>query len=98
MKKTPGYKKIELLSNDKIVEFIVTQLAENQTMLDVLLALEDYYKANISTIQQNKIKGIKMEIAALKNTLIKTNQRKAEYVTLIEEQEQMKKLGITNAF
>jgi hypothetical protein len=39
-----------------------------------------------------------MEIAALKNTLIKTNQRKAEYVTLIEEQEQMKKLGITNAF
>jgi len=98
MKKTPGYKKIELLSNDKIVEFIVTQLAENQTMLDVLLALEDFYKANISTTQQSKIKGIKMEIAALKNTLIKTNQRKAEYVTLIEEQEQMKKLGITNAF
>jgi hypothetical protein len=98
LKKTPGYRKIELLTNDKIVEFIVAQLAENQTILDVLLALEDFYKANISTTQQSKIKGIKMEIAALKNTLIKTNQRKAEYVTLIEEQEQMKKLGITNAF
>ena len=96
LKKTPGYKKIELLSNDKIVEFIVKQLAENQAILDTFAALEDYYKANISTLQQNKIKGIKMESAAIKNTLIKTNQRKAEYVTIIEEEEQMKKLGISN--
>ena len=96
LKKTPGYKKIELLSNDKIVEFIVKQLAENQAILDTFAALEDYYKSNISTLQQNKIKGIKMESAAIKNTLIKTNQRKAEYVTIIEEEEQMKKLGISN--
>lgn len=96
LKKNPGYKKIELLSNDKIVDFIVKELAENQTMLDILTALEDYYKSNISAIQQSKIKGVKMETIALKNTLIKTNQRKAEYVTIIEEQEQMKKLGIHN--
>ena len=38
-----------------------------------------------------------MEMTAVKNTLVKTNQRKAEYSTIVEEQEQMKKLGIIHA-
>ena len=37
-----------------------------------------------------------IQYASVKNTLVKTNQRRAEYVALIEEQEQMKKLGITD--
>ena len=44
-----------------------------------------------------KVKGIKMEITAIKNTLVKTNQRKAEYSAFVEEQIQLRKLGITNA-
>ena len=35
-----------------------------------------------------------METTAIKNTMVKTNQRKAEYAAYVEEQSQMKKLGI----
>ena len=34
-----------------------------------------------------------MELTSLKNCIVKTNQRKDEYTALIEEEEQLKKLG-----
>ena len=39
-------------------------------------------------------KGMKMELVTMKNTLVKTNQKRAEYVAVIEEKMQMEKLGI----
>ena len=38
-----------------------------------------------------------MELTSLKNTIINTNQHRANYIALVEEQNQMKKLGITDA-
>lgn len=93
-RKTPGYEKIESLPDDKIVEFISKNLSECQRMLGILSALDDYFKETVSPLDRSKIKGIKMEISSLKNTIIKTNQRKAEYSSIIEEQKQMKKLGL----
>ncbi len=97
LKKTPGYQKIEALSDDKILEFLITQLAECQKLMVLLNALDEFFKTTTSTVNLPKVRGIKMEMTALKNTLVKTNQRKAEYSTIIEEQEQMKKLGIIHA-
>ena len=37
-----------------------------------------------------------METTSIKNTMVKTNQRKAEYAAFVEEQAQMKKLGIVD--
>ena len=39
---------------------------------------------------------MKMDLEAMKNTLVNVNQKRAEYVSYIEEQAQMKKLGITD--
>ncbi len=97
LKKTPGYQKIEALSDDKIVELLINQLSECQKLMIMLNALDDYFKTTISSVNLPKIRGIKMEMTAVKNTLVKTNQRKAEYSTIIEEQEQMRKLGILHA-
>ncbi len=97
LKKTPGYQKIEALSDEKIVEFLITQLSECQKLMILLNAVDDYFKTTASPANHPKIRGIKMEMTAIKNTLVKTNQRKAEYSTIVEEQEQMKKLGIIHA-
>lgn len=96
LKRTPGYQKLETLSNDRIVEFLVTQLSECQKLMIHLEALDAYFKTSVSPINTSRIRGIKMEMTALKNTLVKTNQRKAEYSTIVEEQNQMRKLGIIN--
>ncbi len=93
-RKTPGYEKVEAMASDKIVEFIGKQLSECQKLIITLSAFDDFFKETVSPLDRSKIKGIKMEISSLKNTIIKTNQRKAEYSSLIEEQRQMQKLGL----
>jgi hypothetical protein len=93
-RKTPGYEKIEAMSDEKVVEFISKNLSECQRLLGTLSALDDFFKETVTPLDRSKIKGIKMEISSLKNTIIKTNQRKAEYSSIVEEQKQMKKLGL----
>ncbi len=97
LKKTPGYQKIETLSHEQIVQFLITQLSECQKLMVLINALDDYFKATVTPVNASKIRGLKMEMTAIKNTLVKTNQRKAEYSTIVEEQEQLKKLGIIHA-
>ena len=96
IKKTPGYMKIYEQTEPQILEFLKEQLNECNTTLTLLNALDDFFKAAPQPEHRSQIKGLKMEITAVKNTLVKTNQRREEYVALIEEQEQMKKLGITD--
>jgi hypothetical protein len=40
------------------------------------------------------IRGIKLEITAIKNSVVKANQKRHEYVSQKEEIEQLKKLGV----
>lgn len=94
--KNPGFQKLQAFSEDKILEFLVRQLNECQKLLVTLNALDEYFKATPMPLNRVKIKGLKMEITALKNTLVKTNQRKAEYAAYVEEQNQLKRLGIIN--
>lgn len=93
-KKTPGYEKIEKQSNEKILNLLNEQILDCQKLLIQLEALDAFFKNEPTPLNKTKIKGIKMEMTSIKNTLVKTNQRKADYCAIIEEQEQLKKLGI----
>ena len=62
--------------------------------MQLLTALDEYFKSAPSIENRPRIKGLKMELTSLKNCIAKTNQRKAEYTALIEEEEQLKKLLI----
>ena len=91
---TVNYSKVNAQSDDKLLDFLNKQLTENTRMMQVLTALDNYFKSAISN--SDKLKGIKPELSFLKSTLVKVNQFRAEYLSLIEEQEQMKKLGISD--
>ncbi len=94
---TPGYNKIAAQSEEKILDYVNQQIVECQKMLVMLNALDDFFKSAPQPQNRSHIKGLKMEITSLKNTVVKTNQRRAEYAAYIEEEAQMKKLGITDA-
>lgn len=96
VKKSPGYMKIESMTESAILEYVSTQLFECNKMMLLLSAVDDFFKTATRPENRSKVKGIKMELTAIKNTLVKTNQRKAEYTAIRDEQEQMKKLGISN--
>lgn len=96
-RKNPAYIKINQLSDMKILEFLSKQLAECQKLLILLTALDTYFKKASSEMKSVKIRGMKIELSAIKGTLIKTNQQKAEFVSREEEQKHLQMLGVNNA-
>lgn len=93
-KGNPGYEKLASMDEEKILDFINKQFIECNKMMQVLTALDNFFKAAASPQNRPKIKGLKMEITSIKNVIVKVNQHRAEYTAYIEEAEQMKKLGI----
>ena len=95
-RQTTEYKKIEASSDDAVVTFISRQIGDNQEILTLLDALDEYFKITAEKQDKDKIKGMKIELVTIKNTLVKANQKRAEYTSYVEEEIQMKKLGITD--
>ena len=90
----PGYQKMLKISEQDICEFLSKHLSDCQRIMIRLTALDTYFKTTANSQNKNRIKGMKIELTAIKNTLIKSNQYKAEYTSYIEEQRQMRQLGI----
>ena len=95
-RKSPGFTKLENQDESVIYEYLAKQLSECHHILVQLTAFNEYFKTAPQPENRTKIKSIQMELTAIKNTLVRTNQRKAEYNSVVEEQEQLKKLGISN--
>ena len=88
------FRKIAAAQEETVLGFINRQLADNREILLELNALDEYFKSQASTANKDKIKGMKMELVTMKNTLVKANQKRAEYVSVAEEKMQLEKLGI----
>ncbi len=93
-KGSSGYNKLLSMSEAKILEFISAQIVDCQKMLVLLNALDDFFKTSVAPVNKPRIKGLKIDITSLKNTVVKANQYRAEYSAYIEEEAQMRKLGI----
>lgn len=93
---TTTYKRLEALPDPDVAEFLTKNLEELQRLHKRFIALDKFFKTEIPKEEKSKIRGIKLEINAIKNTIVKSNQKKHEYTARKEEQEQMRKLGIKN--
>ena len=87
---------MEAQGEEEIYTFLTKQLAECQQMLLMLLGYDKFFKNEVESPNKAKVKGLTMETTSIKNTMVKTNQRKAEYAAYVEEQKQLKRLGIIN--
>lgn len=94
-KGSPGYKKFLGAEPTKALEFLNKQISDIQNISVTLKALDTYFKNSTVPEIRLKIRGLSMELTTLKNCTINTNQYIADYMANIEEQEQMKKLGIS---
>ena len=95
-RESPSYQKMEAQSEAEIYSFLTKQLSECQQLLTLLLAFDKFFKNEVQGPNKSKVKGLTMETTSIKNTMVKTNQRKAEYAAYVEEQNQMKRLGIVD--
>ncbi len=86
--------KMENASEEQLLSLLSKNIEELQRFHRVLSALDEFFKTEISKENREKVRGIKPEISAIKNAIVKANQKRHEYIAQKEEQEQLKKLGI----
>jgi hypothetical protein len=92
--KGSAYNKLLHMTDEKIISYLESNIRDVQTLHKTLNALDDFYKNHAAPEERNKIKGIKPELSALKNIIVKANQFRYEYSAQKEEEEQMKRLGL----
>lgn len=93
-KKSSGYQKILAMEESKLFEFIAAQISDCNKMLLNMTVLDEFFKTAASPGDKSKIKGLKIHLTTMKNTIVKANQKRSEYASYVEEVAQMKKLGI----
>jgi hypothetical protein len=86
--------KLEAMEETQLMGLLERYIRDIQSLHKTLTALDDFFKASVDTDDRSKVKGIKPELAVIKNAIIKANQKLHEYTAQKEEEEQFKRLGI----
>ncbi len=90
-----SWQRLASAPEEQAYSFLVKGLEDLQRYFRRLSALDEHFKNEITDPEAKpRIRGIKVELATLKTSIIKANQKKHEYVAQKEEIEQMRRLGI----
>ena len=90
------YQKICASNEEAILSFLNKQVSEIQSVFVIINSLDAYFKKEVETEFKTRVKGMQIELSALRNSIINANKKRAEYVAYKEESAQMRKLGITD--
>jgi hypothetical protein len=90
----PFIAKLKSMTEEQVFAYLERAIKDLQSIHRTLTALDEYYKSSVPREERDKVKGIKPELASIKNCYIKANQIRHDYSSRKEEEEQMKKLGI----
>jgi len=78
----------------EIVDFVNTHFIDLSKIAEKILALDEFFKVEVPKPKKNAIKGTKLEVMQIKTFLSNANKNKLEYLSAVEEIEQLKRLGI----
>ena len=90
------YQKINASNEDAILSFVNKQISEVQSIFVIINALDAYFKNEVDTEFKVKVKGMQIELSALRNSIINANKKRGEYASFKEEHAQMQKLGLAD--
>jgi hypothetical protein len=90
----PFIAKLKSMPEEQVFAYLERAIKDLQSIHRTLTSLDEYFKSSVPREERDKIKGIKPELASVKNCFIKANQIRHDYSSRKEEEEQMRKLGI----
>jgi len=93
-KMSTAYQRLEGAGEEQMFDFLGKNLGDLQLIYRRMEGLSTYFRSEFTQSERNKLRGIKLELTALKNSIVRTNKIKHDYVSRKEEEQQMKKLGI----
>jgi hypothetical protein len=88
--------KLEAMDEEQLLGMLERNIREIQVIHKTLSALDEFFKLEADKDDRDKVKGIKPELATVKNNIVRANQKRHEYSAQKEEEEQLKRLGITS--
>jgi hypothetical protein len=86
--------KLESSPEDQVLEFVSRLLSDLTLMHRRMGGLNTYFLSEAPREQRARMKGVKLQLTAIRNAVVKANQKKHDFVARNEEEEQMKRLGI----
>jgi hypothetical protein len=86
--------KLEAMQEEQLMGFLDRNIRELQSLHKTLSALDEFFKAEVDRTDREKVKGIKPELASIKNAIIRANSKRHEYSAQKEEEEQLRRLGV----
>ncbi|MCL1813024.1 MAG: hypothetical protein FWG29_05830 [Treponema sp.] len=86
--------KAEAMDQKQLVGILEKAVRDAQSLHKTLTGLDEFFKADVPRESREKVKGIKPELATIKNAIVKANQKRHEYSAQLEEEEQLKRLGV----
>jgi hypothetical protein len=86
--------RMDALDEKQLLTLLERAIRDAQNLHKTLGGLDEYFKTEAPRESREKVKGIKPELATIKNSIIKANQKRHDYSAQIEEEEQLKRLGL----
>lgn len=93
-KTTNAAKRLEAATEEQVLSVLSKNIEEMQSIHKSMSALDIFFKSETPRSERERMRGIKPELSAVKNGIVKANQKRHEYIAQKEEVEQMKRLGI----
>jgi len=91
----PAAAKLAAMTEEQIIIYLERNIRDVQNLHKTMNALDEFFKTKTPQPDREKIKGIKPELATIKNSIVRANQLRFEYSAQKEEEQQMKRLGIS---
>lgn len=88
------FQKLTKYPEEMIFNFVTKQITECQTLFSTINGLDSFFKTEVDTLNRPKIKGVQIELSALRNAIISVQKKRSEYQSTKEEKEQLSILGI----
>lgn len=89
-----AYKKLEATEEERILEFINKDLQELNRILKRFESLQTFFRSEVPRDQRQQLRDIEPEVATIKEQMAQAKKKRHQYVSKMEEMEQLKKLGI----
>jgi hypothetical protein len=90
----PSPARLGAMSEEQLIVYLERGIRDVQSLHHTLNALDEYFKLEAPREDRSRVKGIRPELATIKNAIIRSNQLRHEYSAQEEEEEQMRRLGI----
>jgi hypothetical protein len=90
--KSTASTRLRQASEEKIFEFLSRHLSAVQTAHRQLTGLSEFFRTEMPREKRSHVRGLRVELSAIKNAIIKANQQRHEYVAAREEETQIRQL------